>query len=153
MAIYLVQHGKSLSKEVDPSRGLSEEGIAETKRIGDVARGYRVNIRKICHSSKSRAAETARIFAEALKPADGVAEIDGIHPMDDVTCFAHTLDTKNNMMIVGHLPFMEKLCAYLVTGNENHPIFRFQNSGVVCLDKDETHASWIIKWALMPNIG
>ncbi len=40
MAIYLVQHGKSLSKDIDPEKGLSEEGISEVQRIAEVAAGY-----------------------------------------------------------------------------------------------------------------
>jgi len=31
MALYLVQHGKSLPKDKDPQKGLSEEGIIETR--------------------------------------------------------------------------------------------------------------------------
>ena len=38
MALFLVQHGKSLSKDKDPKKGLSEEGIAETERIAKAAK-------------------------------------------------------------------------------------------------------------------
>ncbi len=40
MALYLVQHGKSLSKDQDPQKGLSEEGAVETRRIAEVAANY-----------------------------------------------------------------------------------------------------------------
>ena len=63
------------------------------------------------------------------------------------------INSKENVMLVGHLPFMEKLTSYLITGDEDKPVFRFQNSGIVCLDQDETNGFWVIKWALMPNIG
>jgi len=33
MALYVVQHGKSLPKADDPEKGLSEEGIRETQLI------------------------------------------------------------------------------------------------------------------------
>ena len=85
MALFLVQHGKSLSKDVDPDQGLSEEGVAETKRIAEVAKGYNVNVASIKHSVKSRARTTAEIFATALNPAGGIQEITGIKPMDDVS--------------------------------------------------------------------
>ena len=77
MALYLVQHGKSLSKDIDPERGLSEEGRAETKRIAEVAQGYRVNVRAIKHSGKKRARETADIFDAALNSDRGVQEMAG----------------------------------------------------------------------------
>ena len=115
MALYLVQHGKSLSKDVDPDQGLSQEGIAETKRIAEVAANYRIAVSHIKHSVKTRAQQTADIFASALNPAGGITEVAGLKPMDDVATFAATIDPDENAMLVGHLPFMERMASYLVT--------------------------------------
>ena len=43
MAVLLVQHGKNLPKEIDPERGLSDEGRMEVERIANTTRDYRVN--------------------------------------------------------------------------------------------------------------
>jgi phosphohistidine phosphatase len=153
MALYLVQHGKSLSKDVDPDQGLSEEGTAETKRIAQVARDYRVNVAQIRQSGKKRARQTAEIFAAALNPAGGVEEVSGLKPLDDVAAFAAAIDAAANTMLVGHLPFMERMTSYLVTGSADKSIFKFQNSGIVCLEKDPDSGSWAIVWTLMPKIG
>jgi len=153
MALYLVQHGKSLPKDVDPDQGLSDDGIAETKRIADVARGYQVKVSLIRQSGKKRARQTAEILAEALTPAGGVAEVSGLKPLDDAAACAAALDAAANTMLVGHLPFMERLAAFLVTGSTDKPVFKFQNSGIVCLEKDPASGSWIIVWTLMPKIG
>jgi phosphohistidine phosphatase len=153
MALFLVQHGKSLSKDIDPNQGLSEEGIAETQRIAEVARGYNVNVRSIKHSVKTRARTTAEIFASALNPAGGIQEITGIKPMDDVAAFADRINSKDNTMLVGHLPFMERMTSFLTTGSIDNLVFKFQNSGIVCLDPESETKSWYIKWTLMPNIG
>jgi len=153
MALYLVQHGKSLSKNVDPEQGISEEGIAETKSIADVARGYQIKVSSIKQSGKKRARQTAEIFADALDPADGVIEVSGLKPLDDVAAAAAGLDASANTMLVGHLPFMERMTSFLVTGSTDKPIFRFQNSGIVCLEKVPDSGSWIIVWTLMPKIG
>ena len=153
MALYLVQHGRSLPKDVDPDQGLSDEGAAETKRIADVARGYNVSVSLIKQSGKTRARQTAEIFSSALNPAGGVEEAAGLKPLDDVSAFADTIDAGADTMLVGHLPFMERMASYLVTGSANAPIFKFQNSGIVCLDKDPESGSWVIVWTLMPNIG
>jgi len=40
-----------------------------------------------------------------------------------------------------------------VVGSNEKAIFKFQNGGIVCLDKESDSQSWIIKWALMPDIG
>ncbi len=153
MALYLVQHGQSLPKDVDPDQGLSEKGVAETERIAEVAKNYHINVGKILHSVKTRARKTADILASALNPTDSVKEVEGLKPMDDVAAFAASLNPDTNTLLVGHLPFMERMTAYLVTGSIDKPVFKFQNSGIVCLDKDPETGSWVIVWTLMPNIG
>lgn len=151
MALYLVQHGKNLPKEQDPDKGLSPQGRSEVERIANVAKGYAVTVSIIKHSGTKMALETAEIFTAALKPPQGLQEISGIAPLDDVTRLR--LDAGDNVMLVGHLPFMERLTSYLTTGSVDNTVFKFQNGGIVCLDKDVDKRSWHIKWALMPNIG
>ena len=153
MPLYLVQHGQSLPKDVDPDQGLSEKGVAETRRIADVAKNYQINVGQILHSVKTRARKTADLFASALNPAGGVKEVDGLKPMDDVASFAAAINPDTNTMIVGHLPFMERMTSYLITGSIDKPVFKFQNSGIVCLDKDPDSESWVIVWTLMPRIS
>jgi phosphohistidine phosphatase len=153
MTLYLVQHGQSLPKDVDPDQGLSKTGVAETERIAGVARGYQINVGQILHSVKTRARKTADLFASALNPTGGVEEVEGLKPMDDVAAFAATIDPDTNTMLVGHLPFMERMTSYLVTGSVDQPVFKFQNSGIVCLDQDPATKSWVIIWTLMPHIA
>ena len=152
MALFLVQHGKSLPKEVDPDKGLSEQGISDVNRIAEVAKGYGIHVSGISHSGKKRARATAEIFSAALTPENGIAEISGIGPMDDVEAFSRSIKSEEDRMIVGHLPFMEKLAAFLITGSQEKPVFKFQNGGILCLDWFSETESWAIKWALMPTI-
>ena len=153
MAVFLVQHGLSLPKEQDPEQGLSEAGNTDVSRIAEVAKVYNIPVAAIFHSGKKRARQTAEIFASALEPRGGVAEMAGLKPMDDVQAFSRSLDVRSNHMFVGHLPFMEKLTAFLVTGKVNGPVFQFQNGGIVCVGPYGDENGWVIKWSLMPNIG
>jgi phosphohistidine phosphatase len=73
--------------------------------------------------------------------------------MDDVAAFAAKIDPDENVMLVGHLPFMERITSYLITGSIDQPVIKFQNSGIVCLDRDPETQWWVIKWTLMPNIA
>ncbi len=152
MPIYLVQHGKSLPKEVDSEKGLSDEGIRVVERIADVAKEYGIKVSCIKQSGKKRARQSAEIFAAALSPQGGILEISGIDPMDDVKTFSSNLRSKENTMYVGHLPFMEKLTSYLICDDEDNLVFKFQNGGIVCLDQLEDSIKWFIKWAFMPEI-
>ena len=153
MALFLVQHGRCLSKDIDPEQGLSREGISEVEQIAKAAKGYGVHVSRIIHSGKKRARQTADIFASFLEPEGGVQEDSGLKPLDDVSAYAGKIDSKDNLMLVGHLPFMERMTSYLITGSIDIPVFKFQNAGIVCMDKDPDKGSWVIKWALMPNIG
>jgi phosphohistidine phosphatase len=153
MALYLVQHGKSLSKDQDPEQSLSDEGAAEVERIAEVAGHYGVRVRCIQHSGKKRAQQTAEILAVTLKPDKGVSVRTRIAPLDDVTLIAGELHPEDGLMLVGHLPFMERLTSYLVAGMIERPVFKFQNGGIVCLDREPGGQFWFIKWALMPKIG
>jgi len=100
-----------------------------------------------------RARQTAEIFDKALSPPGGGVESAGLNPLDDVTAIAASIDKSKDVMLVGHLPFMEHLTSYLITGSIERPVFRFQNGGIVCLDENPDSQSWVIKWTLLPHIG
>jgi len=156
MALFLVQHGMSASKDVDPEKGLTSEGKIETERIALVAKGYDIKVGKIVHSGKKRAEQTASIYHKALflnLPFEVVA---GIAPLDDVRAFAGTINPETDLMVVGHMPFMQRLVSYLTTGSEEIQVYQFQNSGIVCLSSSEEtggRLNWFIKWTLNPNIS
>ena len=151
--MFLVQHGKSRPKEVDPEQGLSQEGIAEVERVATAARQQGLQIGRIVHSTKKRARQTAEIFATALKPARGVQEQEGLKPLDDPAAFAATIAEADDLLVIGHLPFMEKLVAYLVTGSMEPFVLKFINGGIVCLDRDPAGGRWFIKWTIVPRLA
>ncbi len=153
MALFLVQHGICLPKDKDPEKGIAEAGIEETHRLAPVAKGYNIPVAKIVHSGKKRARQTAEIYHQALELETPMAVITGINPMDDVRAFAATLEPSADWMVVGHMPFMERLVSYLTTGDEAMRVYQFQNSGIVCLDaRTNVAGDWFIKWTLNPNI-
>ncbi|MCK4450112.1 MAG: hypothetical protein KAX26_05930 [Anaerolineae bacterium] len=39
-------------------------------------------------------------------------------------------------VLVGHLPFLDRLASLLVTGDADHSIVRFQMGGIVCLVRE-----------------
>ncbi len=151
MAIYLVQHGLSRPKDQGSGKNLSESGKEETLKIADVAKFYQISVKEIWQSGKKRAAQTAEIFKEKIISSPRIIETSGIKPLDDVKSFAEKLDSSSDVMIVGHLPFMERLVSYLTVGSFDHRVIKFQNSGIVCMDREKD--DWYIKWTLNPNIS
>ncbi len=151
MTLFLVQHGKNLPKEQDPEKGLSPEGKKAVEQIAGELKSYGVTVNEIWHSGLKRARETAEIFGAYIGKRIEPISKNGLAPLDDVTMFDP--EPEENIMIVGHLPFMEKFVSYLITGSPEHsPVVKFQNGGIVALDKNNETASWFIKWTLFPNI-
>lgn len=151
MALFIVQHGLSLPRDVDNERGLSDEGRAEVTRIAGVAKGYGVKVASIVHSGKKCARQTAEIMAASLNPPQGIRASNGMDPNDDVEPWVKKLDSGVDQMLVGHLPFLERLVSCLITGKPEPLVFKLQNGGIVCLDT--LSGAWVIRWALMPHIG
>ena len=152
MALFLVQHGKSLPKEKDPDRGLSRQGIEETRALAEMAAEQNVQISRIIHSGKKRALQTAEIFMKILEPETGIDKGPALAPLDDVTTFTSRVSSEENIMVVGHLPFMERLVSYFVAGSPETLVIKFQNSGVVCLDTESGGESFFIRWTLFPRL-
>jgi phosphohistidine phosphatase len=152
MALYIVQHGQSLTKDLDPEKGLSPQGIGEVEKIAGVAQNYGVTVTRIQHSGKKRARQTAELIAAILKPENGLQEVAGIKPLDDVAAFASRVDYSADTMVVGHLPFLERLTSFLITGQQSPIVFKLQNGGILCLDQMANSDTPAIKWALMPRV-
>jgi len=145
MPLYFVQHGVALAKEIDPDRRLSEDGRKDVERISLYLKGIGVTINRFYHSGKTRAMETAQIFAGHI--GDGsISELPGMNPDDDVKKFIKILK-EDDAMYVGHLPHLEKLISYLITGNEEAGVVKVTNSGVICLNRDTSgfHVEWYLK--------
>lgn len=151
MALLLAQHGRAFPKERDPDRSLTNQGIDEVKNIAEIARSKGVvGIAEVLHSGKKRAEQTAMIFDSILKSESGTKKVAGLAPDDDPIAFSQSVDLSKNMMIVGHLPFLEKFVSYLLLGTTNPPVLKFQNAGIVCLAREE-QGVWAVQWTLTPE--
>jgi phosphohistidine phosphatase len=54
-------------------------------------------------------------------------------------------------MIVGHLPFLEKLASFLVCGGEGAKAVIFRYSAIVCLERKES-ARWTVDRVIKPEM-
>ena len=149
MRLYLIQHGIALPESEDPQKGLSEKGVVQTQKMAEFLRRQDTKIDLIWHSKKLRAVQTAQIFSQHITAA-GIVERDDINPQDSVDKFAHELEAADkDAMIVGHLPFLQKLAAKLLVKSANIELISFKNSAIVCLEYKE---SWKILWMINPDL-
>ncbi len=150
MHLYLVLHGPALTQEEDPARPLSETGQKLAERAAAHAARLGVRVREIRHSNKLRAAQTAQAFEATLGAPR--RETEGLAPDDDVSQLRRDVQSmEDNLMIVGHLPFLVRLAAALLCQDESMPVVRFQQAGLVRLDRNEG-GRWSLAWAIPPDV-
>jgi phosphohistidine phosphatase len=152
MNIYLVRHGDAVSSGVDPRRPLSEEGRADIRKIASFIRPLGVYVEHIWHSGKARAAQTAEILAGAVAVEKDCSSREGLGPNGDVSPIAHELDAYDtDLMIVGHLPFLESLVSLMVAGRETADVVAFSAGAMACL-KRRNHGTWHVSWMITPEL-
>ena len=149
MRLYLIQHGIPLPESEDPQKGLSNKGVVQTQKTAEFLRRQDTKIDLIWHSKKLRAVQTAQIFSQHITAAE-IVERDDMNPQDSVDKFARELETADkDAMIVGHLPFLQKLTAKLLVKSANIKLISFKNSGVLCLEHKE---NWKVLWMVTPDL-
>ena len=151
MKLYLVQHGNSLPKEVDPDCPLSPEGEQDVANVANFLRSSGVSVRKIFHSGKKRAEQTAQILSNTIG-SNVIQQMDGIKPMGEVEpIIAQIKEFYEDVMIVGHLPFMSRFISRLFDQGEDAPVVHYQQGSVVCLERDE-NGRFAINWMIRPEL-
>lgn len=150
MKLYLLQHGDALGKEVNPERPLSQKGEDDIARIANSIKSH-VTPNEIVHSGKTRAMQSAEILANALVPSVSLRAIEGIGPNDSVETFAReTLSSEHNLLVVGHLPFLSNLVAFLTT-DSTKAVVDFTPGSLVCLTLRAPN-EWTIQWMVRPEL-
>jgi phosphohistidine phosphatase len=120
MKLYLIQHGEAKTEKEDPERSLTEIGEEEIKRVSKAAEKLNIRPLRVYHSGKKRARQTAGLIAAGLKISPpSVQAFQDLNPNDDVKPWAERIcQQTEDLMIVGHLPFLDKLASLLISGNE-----------------------------------
>jgi len=151
MRVYLVQHGLAKDASEDAERPLSDQGREDVTRCaGFLSLFERPQPSKILHSGKLRAAQTAEMFAEAWGRIPVEPMLD-LAPNDDPSIWsAHLASMNDDVMLVGHLPHLQRLAGLLICGNPGREAVCFRNGGVVCLEKSKI--GWRVLWQVNPTL-
>ena len=150
MNFYLVRHGEAVSERVDPQRPLTQVGREEVERVARSALAREFRVSAIFHSGILRAQQSAEILAEHLAPAIKVQQISGLLPQDDPMIAKAELEAaERSVMLVGHLPHMNRLAALLINGDLSREVVKFSPATMVCCSRDGSH--WKIAWKLAPQ--
>lgn len=152
MRLFLMRHATPVEPDIDPSKPLSDEGLREVASIATMlASMNEVEPSVIIHSDRLRAAQTADNIALKLGPPEGTKVEDGLGPDDPVEEWVDSLnEMMDDVMIVGHQPFMGKLAMTLTSGETDGWDCRFETAEVACLQRLPGGA-WKLLWHRPPD--
>jgi phosphohistidine phosphatase len=150
MDFYLVRHGEAVSENVDPQRPLSPAGRNSVERVARNAAGRNIQPSVIFHSGILRAKQTAEIVAAALASMPRVEPLRGLLPQDDPFIAKGDLESAQMpLILVGHLPHVNRLAALLVHRDPERRAIDFRPSMMACLSREAD--AWRISWTLAPE--
>ena len=151
MKLYLVQHGAAVSKDEDPERPLNEQGESDVQSLADQLKHWNVRLSWVIHSGKKRAQQTAEPLAKAVGLLGPPIIETNLNPKDPPHPVAEKVgEQMDDLMIVGHMPFLGKLAALLVSGDEKSNLIAFQPGSLVCLERDG-EGRWLVAGMVRPD--
>jgi len=151
MKLYLVQHGEAETKDVNPDRPLTQQGESDIRQVAATLSRAGIRVQRLVHSGKTRARQTAEILAGEIAPGIALETSDTIDPIADPGGFVLPADGSDTL-VAGHLPFMARLVALLVSGDSEQPLVAYRPGSVVCLERTEDQG-WQINWMLRPEVA
>lgn len=159
MMVYLMQHAQAVPGEVDSQRALSPEGYAAIGRVAARVARLSLPIEHIYHSSKLRARQTAEVLAAALHLESKVGELEGLNPKDRAEPLARWLrveaqkEATSGIMLVSHLPLLDRLASLLVTGDEDRGVVVVQYAALTALTPKGDGKHFAVQWILTPELA
>jgi phosphohistidine phosphatase len=152
MTIYLVQHGEAVPEQLDPERPLSGHGAEDIERLAGFLAHQKVSVKRVLHSGKTRARQTAETLATAVLSKGEPEAVEGLKPRDAAKDFARRLEhEQGDLLVVSHLPFLAKLAARLISGQEERPCVAFTPGTLVALEKTPGE-EWVVSLVLPPRV-
>lgn len=144
---------------MDPECPLTERGKKAAARMGLFLKRAGVEVQAVWHSTKKRAMQTAQAITEALGVAGLCRECEGLKPNDPVEGIAEKIrefsagGNNPKLMIVAHLPLLQKLTGLLVAGTPEIALLDFEEVTVACLEgrpEGRYCLRWVVEPALIP---
>jgi phosphohistidine phosphatase len=153
MFLYLLQHGEAVAESAEAERPLTPSGRQDVERLGDFLAGAGIGVSRVLHSGKLRAKASADILAAKLGGSAVIEEQKRILPGDSPEWLADVARTwKENVLVVGHQPFMGRFVSRLVLGKESPVVVDFSPGTIVCLARRGATGAWFIAWMLTPAL-
>lgn len=152
MELYLVRHGEAEANVPESSGGapLTDNGLAQVRRSAGFAARLGVRVAEIRHSDRLRAIQTAQEFERALGCPR--RQLPGLGPDDDINPLRReAAGLQQNVMVVGHLPYLNRIAGALLAQDESMPVVVFHPASLIRLDRRDD-ARWSLQLVMPPGV-
>jgi len=161
MNLYILRHGIAVEPgspgyEEDADRPLTPEGECKLRRITEAMEALDLSFDLILSSPFLRARQTAEIVAEALKARKRLDYSDSLKPGGSSRKLVEHLDhlrpRPDDVLLVGHEPYLSELISLLVSGKEGFGVV-LKKGGLCKLAADSLQPGRcaMLEWLLTPK--
>ena len=160
MNVYLMRHGIAQARndpEVssDDDRELTKKGAKKARKAAKGLRSLKIPFDRIITSPLPRARETAEIVAKVFDMEEQIEEAAELTPQAPVESLAARLLEYRDcqeLLLVGHQPFLGKAASLLLCRNESADI-DLKKGGICCIELNELDMKkpGVLRWMLTPR--
>ena len=161
MNLYLLRHGiavdpETFGCELDSERPLTARGESRLREAAKAMDALELSFDLILSSPFLRAKQTAEVIARNLKLRRKLAFSDTLMPEGNPRALIQQLNgfhpEPENVLLVGHEPYLGKLVSLLAAGNTSLEI-DFKKGGLCKLEAESLHLGRCAKlvWLLTPR--
>ena len=161
MNVYVLRHGVAMEREewdspTDADRPLTPEGEKLLRKTARALEKMDLDFDLILSSPFARAKQTAEIVAKKLKLKKRLKFSDELTPGGSVKKLVQQVNevkpVPENLLLVGHEPYLSGLISLLISGDENTAI-DFKKGGLCKLEAEKLRAGRCatLAWLLTPK--
>jgi phosphohistidine phosphatase len=160
MNVYILRHGIAVDHgaagyENDDERPLTGKGERKMWAIAEAIKALEISFDSIFSSPLVRARQTAEIVADALKCRKRMEITDTLAPQESAKPLIEFLRDQravDDVVLVGHEPFLSRLIALLISGNSETSVLLKKGGFCKLSTEDLKHGKCAtLEWLLTPK--
>lgn len=153
MRLHLLRHAEAVDNSDDDARVLSAFGRRSLEPLAAQVKAMNLMGREVelWHSPLLRAVETAQLFAPRAGLTSRLKMRPGLRPEDDPAELIPVLTGRaDDLLIVGHEPFLSTLATRLLVGAPYPPRVVMEKAALLCLERFGLgdYVAWCVRWHL-----
>ena len=150
MNLYIMRHGEAEYQQDDGERVLTESGIEGVHKMAQYCKDMDVSAPQLWHSPVKRACQTAQIMHDTVMSDVEMNVENCIVPEGDVDMARDLIEAcDDDLWIVSHLPFVDRLVSTLVF-NREYDMIHFRPATIVALERIAD--AWYVSWCMHPGM-